>query len=179
MRKSTFWIIKKGLLNSLNPCLKLTLMLLVANLTHTKWCKKTEKWLKPWHMGTHLRVLCESYPMNANMTGFRWFSKNLCILVLWTEVALALEGLRPWWYYNNSFLSGAWTYVLISCLQSIFLRNIWLWNLLSMLRLTIPLKIFKKISLYIKLSSILGCGVHIRWERFTDLVYPSMYLWRI
>ena len=26
-------------------------------------------------MGTHLRVLSESYPMNTNMTGFRWFSK--------------------------------------------------------------------------------------------------------
>ena len=30
--------------------------------------------LKPWHMGTHLRVLSESYPMNFNMAGFRWFS---------------------------------------------------------------------------------------------------------
>ena len=28
-------------------------------------------------MGTHLRELTESYPMNANMTGLRWFSKNL------------------------------------------------------------------------------------------------------
>ena len=44
-------------------------------------------------MGTHLRVLSESYPMNTNMTGFRWFSENLCILVLWTKVASALEGL--------------------------------------------------------------------------------------
>ena len=25
--------------------------------------------------GTHLRVLSESYPMNTNMTEFRWFSK--------------------------------------------------------------------------------------------------------
>ena len=37
--------------------------------------KKDEKWLKPWHMGTHLRALSESYPMNTNMTGFSWFSK--------------------------------------------------------------------------------------------------------
>ena len=28
-------------------------------------------------MGTHLRVLIESYPMNTNMTGFKWFSKSL------------------------------------------------------------------------------------------------------
>ena len=29
-----------------------------------------------WHMGTHLRLLSESYQMNTNMTGFRWFSKK-------------------------------------------------------------------------------------------------------
>ena len=39
------------------------------------------------HMGTHLKVLNKSYPMNTNMTGFRWFSKRFCILVLWTKVA--------------------------------------------------------------------------------------------
>ena len=44
-------------------------------------------------MGTHLRVLSESHTMNTNMTGFRWFSKNSCVLVLWTNVASALEGL--------------------------------------------------------------------------------------
>ena len=38
--------------------------------------------------------LSESYPINTNMTGFRQLSKNLCILVLWTKVALELEGLR-------------------------------------------------------------------------------------
>ena len=66
---------------SLNTPL-LTLMLLVANLPKTKWCKLPEKWLKPWHMGTHLKVLSETFPMNTNMTGFRWFSKlfaSLCV----------------------------------------------------------------------------------------------------
>ena len=28
-------------------------------------------------MGTHLRVLSESFPMNTNITWFRWFSKML------------------------------------------------------------------------------------------------------
>ena len=42
--------------------------------------KKTEKLLKPWHMGTHLRVLSQSYLMNNNMTGFRWFSKIVASL---------------------------------------------------------------------------------------------------
>ena len=31
--------------------------------------------------------------MNTNMIGFKWFSKKCCILVFWTKVALALEGL--------------------------------------------------------------------------------------
>ena len=44
-------------------------------------------------MGTHLRVLNESYPMNTNTTGFRGFSKIVCALVLWTKVVSALEGL--------------------------------------------------------------------------------------
>ena len=54
------------------------------NLANTKWCKIPEKWLKPWHMGPHLRVLSESYLMNTNMTGFRfrWFSKILCSCAL-------------------------------------------------------------------------------------------------
>ena len=63
----------------LEHCFKvifLTLMLLVANLANTKWCKKTAKLLKPWHMGTHLRELVESFPMDTNMTAFRWFSKT-------------------------------------------------------------------------------------------------------
>ena len=43
-------------------------------------------------LGTHLRVLY--YPIYTNMTGFRWYSKNLCVLIYWVKVALALEGLR-------------------------------------------------------------------------------------
>ena len=38
----------------------LTLKLLVANSVNTKWYKKPNKWLKPWHMYTHLRVISES-----------------------------------------------------------------------------------------------------------------------
>ena len=62
-------------------------MLLVASLADTKWCKKPEKSLKPWHMGTHLKVLIKSFPMSTNMTGFRWFSKKFCNFVLWTVIA--------------------------------------------------------------------------------------------
>ena len=49
-------------------------------LANTKWSKSSEKWLKLWHMGTHLRVLRESYPMNTNMTGFRGFTKSFASL---------------------------------------------------------------------------------------------------
>ena len=59
----------------------LTLMLVVANFANTIWCKKPKDWLKPWHMGTYLRVLRESYPMNTNMTGFRWLSKIKSLLL--------------------------------------------------------------------------------------------------
>ena len=64
-------------------------MLLVINLANKNDAKK---WLKPWHMGTYLRALNESYLINTNMTGLRFvFSKKLCILVLGTKVASALE----------------------------------------------------------------------------------------
>ena len=47
------------------------------------YAKNLQKCLKPWHMGTPLRVLSKSFPMNTNMTGFRWFSKffaSLCFV---------------------------------------------------------------------------------------------------
>ena len=45
-------------------------------------------------MGTHMRVLSVSYPVNTNITGFIWFSKMFASNVLWTNVASALEGLN-------------------------------------------------------------------------------------
>ena len=48
--------------------LYITLMLLVANLANTKWCKTQEKSLKPWHMGTHLRGLIECYQRFINIS---------------------------------------------------------------------------------------------------------------
>ena len=44
-------------------------------------------------MGTHIRVLGESFPMSTHLTVFKWFSKNICAPVLWRKVALALEEL--------------------------------------------------------------------------------------
>ena len=44
-------------------------------------------------VGIHLRDLSESYSINTNMGGFRWFSK-LIVSVLWMKEASALEGLN-------------------------------------------------------------------------------------
>ena len=70
--------------------------------------KTKKKWLKPWHLGTHLRVLNESYPMSTNMTGF----KNSCILVLWMKVTSALEGLSyPWFSSSTSYKVASQDYL--------------------------------------------------------------------
>ena len=44
-------------------------------------------------MATLLSVLNESYPMNTNIARVKMVFKNLCLLVLWTRVGSALEGL--------------------------------------------------------------------------------------
>ena len=42
-----------------------------------------------------LRVHSKSYPMNTNMTGFRWFSEIFHILAMWIKkMDLAYEGLK-------------------------------------------------------------------------------------
>ena len=46
-------------------------------------------------MGNNLRVLRDIFSINTTMPGFRWFSKNRCVHVLWPKVTLALEGLIP------------------------------------------------------------------------------------
>ena len=42
-------------------------------------------------MGTHLRVLGESYPMNTNTTGFKWFSKYFFGICALDEGSLSIE----------------------------------------------------------------------------------------
>ena len=50
--------------------------------------------MKPWHMGTHLRVLSESYPMNTNMTGLRCFSKIFVVLLCLDKNSLSIGRVR-------------------------------------------------------------------------------------
>ena len=49
-------------------------MLLDSNLADSKLCKNLIKLLKPWHMGTHLRVLPKGFPTNTNMIRFRFLT---------------------------------------------------------------------------------------------------------
>ena len=71
----------------------LTLMLLVANLANTKSGKKPGKLLKPWHMGTHLRVLSESYLMNNNMARFLKVFASLCFR--WSSLSMGRVKKHP------------------------------------------------------------------------------------
>ena len=84
----------------------------MAYLANAKRYKKNFKMTEIVHMGTHLRGISKSYPMDTNMTGWvlLMLYKNLCILVLWTTVASALEGI------SESSFKGCTT---IHCLQSL------------------------------------------------------------
>ena len=78
---------------------RLTLLLLMNDFANTKIendAKNLKKYLKPWHMGTHLRALRESYPMNTNMTGFRCFSKIFAFLRFGQVILLAV---LTWWIF--------------------------------------------------------------------------------
>ena len=96
----------------------LTLMLLVADLAKTKWCKKPGKWLKPWHKGTHLKVLSDSYQTITIMTGFRCFFKDCCSLVPLMKVASALEGLN-WVLFVSDFCSSSHAYMIFTWMYCI------------------------------------------------------------
>ena len=52
--------------------------------------KTPEEWLKLWHMDTNLRVLNDSYSMNTNTTGYRWFLKIVMSVCL-DEGSLSIE----------------------------------------------------------------------------------------
>ena len=58
--------------------------------------KKPEKWLKPWHIGTHLWVPSKYHPMNTNMTGFRWVSNVLRFCAL-DKSSLSIGRVKTTW----------------------------------------------------------------------------------
>ena len=63
-RRKIWWVRKMG---EMWPNLPSSIIWPTQN-----YANKPVKWLKPWHMATHLIDLGESFPMNTNKTGFRW-----------------------------------------------------------------------------------------------------------
>ena len=51
-------------------------------------------WTKPWHSCTHLIVLCKSFPVNTDMTGFSLFQTCLQSCVL-NKSSLGMERANP------------------------------------------------------------------------------------
>ena len=78
--RSLVWGLMSGLITRCHWCWltcqkMLTLVLLVAHkFGEYIIMQKTWQITEPWQMGMPLKVLSESYPMNTNMIGFRWFS---------------------------------------------------------------------------------------------------------
>ena len=72
----------------------LTLLLLVANLANTQWCKKLREMTGnpgTWYSSESTeRELSNEY--QHDKVGM--FFKNLCVRLLWTKKALSLEGLN-------------------------------------------------------------------------------------
>ena len=63
-------------------------------------------------MGTYLRVLSEVYPMNTNMTGFRWFSKFLHFSALYKR-SLSIGRVNfvyTWWFHQTG--KSLWSHLI-------------------------------------------------------------------
>ena len=81
-------------------------MLLVADFDKYKMMQKHAKRLKPWHIGTHLRVLSDSFALNTNMTGFRMFLKNRCPCAF-IEVSHSIRKVKMWFVcFSIKFLQN-------------------------------------------------------------------------
>ena len=85
--------------------------------------KKADKSLKPWHMGTHLRVLSESYPINTNMTKFRWFLKIFLSLGAFDESSLSTGIVKGAILYSNLYQKSS------AVLYFLRIRHVRLWSI--------------------------------------------------
>ena len=104
--------------------LLLTLMLLVANLANTKWCENLKSDWKP-----SKRVLIWEWSARATHSNEYQHARNLmvfksrCVLMLWTTVAPALEGLGLWWFLSDVLFPGGSKRQNQSGLQRLTLRE--------------------------------------------------------
>ena len=99
-------------------------------------------------MGTHLRVLSESFPMNTNMTGFRWFSKIFAICAS-GESSLSIRRVIKLPGFNEACLDEDVEESSLYCVISILLRcqamvvPAQIQNLQSYVARVVPVKIDK------------------------------------
>ena len=88
----------------------LTLMLLVADFTNTKWCKKLKKMTETLAYGYSSESTQRE--ISNNMTGLRWFSKvfaSLCFDTL-SKIPSVLERLTLSWLEIHT-KGAVWVYV--------------------------------------------------------------------
>ena len=78
-------------------------------------------------MGTHLRVLSESFPMNTNMTGFRWFLKIFASLCFVRKYPQHWKGFNSAKYFVENYSKQQFFYSnlsIISVSVKVF-RDLW------------------------------------------------------
>ena len=80
----------------------LTLMLLMATLANTKWCKSPKNFTETLANGCLSESTYQELSNEYQYDRVWMVIRNLCILVLWTKLASALEGLS-WSAHRSIF----------------------------------------------------------------------------
>ena len=86
---------------------RLTLMLLVTNLTNTKWCKRHEKWLKPWHMVLIWEISARAFWWIPTWQGLDGFQKYLHPSALRGESSLNVGSVNETYCYRKRWMTYA------------------------------------------------------------------------
>ena len=73
-------------------------------------------------LGTHMRVLGESYLVNTNMTGFKWFTKIFALLCFWGKYKLSIGRVKV--FFQNFFFNYL-CYISSSCESFWYLVSVW------------------------------------------------------
>ena len=128
---------------TLNPCASGGLIWPILNDA-----KNPEKWLKPWQMGTHLRVLSESYPMNTNMIGFEDFLR----FCAFDKSRLSIKRVK--WpagnltHWHSERPKQAWLFCWYFPHKGVFIKNIWRRNVYQNITNNSPSNILWEFALF-------------------------------
>ena len=105
-------------------------------------------------MGTQMRVRCESYPMNTNMTGFRCVFQDLCVDVLRRKEYLMRLCINQYMLKSSPLRAPSAAVILIK-LTSVL--NIYAWNIclevIGFVLINITFTIFSKYTFVWSISS--------------------------